>query len=73
MGALSRTYLLYRGPRLQHLGCHGPQWRLRDPLLQPADHYEIRVKQTGFRETVRKDVSLQVAQTAKIDFRARFR
>ena len=37
------------------------------PLLQPADHYVIAVKRTGFRETVQKDVSLQVAQTAKID------
>jgi hypothetical protein len=37
------------------------------PLLQPADHYQIRVERAGFQTTVRKDVSLQVAQTAKID------
>src|ERR1700744_3798572 len=38
------------------------------PLLQPADHYQITVDRGGFLQTVRKDVSLQVAQTAKIDF-----
>lgn len=38
------------------------------PLLQPADHYQITVDRGGFQQTVRKDVSLQVAQTAKIDF-----
>jgi hypothetical protein len=37
------------------------------PLLQPADHYRITVDRAGFQQTVRKDVSLQVAQTAKID------
>jgi hypothetical protein len=37
------------------------------PLLQPADHYQITVDRSGFQQTVRKDVSLQVAQTAKID------
>jgi hypothetical protein len=37
------------------------------PLLQPADHYQITVDRAGFQQTVRKDVSLQVAQTAKID------
>ncbi len=37
------------------------------PLLQPADHYQIRVQRAGFKESLQKDVSLQVAQTAKID------
>src|SRR5258708_8882893 len=37
------------------------------PELPPGDHYQIRVMKTGFKETVQKNVSLQVAQSAKID------
>ncbi len=38
------------------------------PLLPPADDYQIRVDMTGFKAEVRQNVSLQVAQSAKIDF-----
>ena len=37
------------------------------PLLQPANHYQIAADREGFKETVQKDVALQVAQTAKIN------
>ena len=37
------------------------------PELPPGDHYQITVMKAGFKETVQKDVSLQVAQSAKID------
>lgn len=38
------------------------------PLLQPADDYQVSVTMSGFKEDVRSNVSLQVAQSAKIDF-----
>ena len=37
------------------------------PLLPPDDHYTVTVTKTGFKETVQREVSLQVAQSAKID------
>ena len=37
------------------------------PQLLPDDHYIISVTKEGFKETVQKNVSLQVAQSAKID------
>jgi hypothetical protein len=39
------------------------------PELQPDDHYQIAVTKQGFKETVQRDVILQVAQAAKIDFK----
>ena len=38
------------------------------PLLQPADDYQISVALPGFKSEVRKNVILQVAQSAKINF-----
>jgi len=38
------------------------------PLLLPADDYQIRVQMTGSKEDLRQNVSLQVVQSAKIDF-----
>ena len=38
------------------------------PLLQPANDYQIRVSMSGFKEEVRENVGLQIAQSAKIDF-----
>jgi len=38
------------------------------PLLLPGDNYQIRVQMKGFKEELRQNVSLQVAQSAKIDF-----
>lgn len=37
------------------------------PLLPPDDHYTVTVTKEGFKETVQHEVSLQVAQSAKID------
>lgn len=37
------------------------------PLLEPGDHYTITAIRQGFKGYVQKDISLQVAQTAKID------
>ena len=39
------------------------------PELSPGDHYQIDVSKPGFKESVQHDVSLQVAQAAKIDIR----
>jgi hypothetical protein len=39
------------------------------PELQPGDHYQIAVTKQGFKATVQRDVILQVAQAAKIDFK----
>ena len=38
------------------------------PLLLPAEDYQIRVAAPGFKPEVRKNVILQVSQSAKIDF-----
>jgi hypothetical protein len=37
------------------------------PELPPGDHYQITIGKQGFKETVQNDVSLQVAQSAKIN------
>ena len=37
------------------------------PLLPPAEDYEITVDHAGFKQTVQKNIILQVAQTAKVD------
>ncbi|HEX5283277.1 MAG TPA: carboxypeptidase regulatory-like domain-containing protein [Bryocella sp.] len=37
------------------------------PQIPPADHYMITVSKPGFKETVQRNVILQVAQSAKID------
>jgi hypothetical protein len=37
------------------------------PQIPPADHYMITVSKLGFKETVQRNVILQVAQSAKID------
>lgn len=37
------------------------------PQLPPAEHYIISVSKPGFKETVQRNVILQVAQSAKID------
>ena len=39
------------------------------PQLSPGEHYAIRVSKPGFRETVQKEVVLQIAQSAKIDLK----
>jgi hypothetical protein len=39
------------------------------PELPPGDHYQITVDKQGFKQTVQREVSLQVAQSAKIDLR----
>jgi len=38
------------------------------PQLEPDDHYRVSVTKEGFKETVRQQVALQVAQSAKLDF-----
>ena len=37
------------------------------PQLSPGDHYQIQVSKPGFKETLQRNVVLQVAQSAKID------
>ena len=37
------------------------------PQIPPGDHYEITVTKPGFKETVQREIVLQVAQSAKID------
>ncbi|HEY1578777.1 MAG TPA: carboxypeptidase regulatory-like domain-containing protein, partial [Terracidiphilus sp.] len=37
------------------------------PQIPPADHYMITVSKPGFKETVQRNLILQVAQSAKID------
>ena len=39
------------------------------PELEPSDHYQIAVSKPGFKETMQRDVILQVAQSAKIDLK----
>lgn len=39
------------------------------PQLAPDDHYEIRVERQGFKTETQTNVSLQVAQAAKIDLK----
>ncbi len=39
------------------------------PELAPGDHYEIVVSKPGFKSTVQHDLSLQVAQAAKVDLK----
>ena len=38
------------------------------PELSPSDHYQIAVSKQGFKQIVQHNISLQVAQAAKIDF-----
>ncbi|MES2390335.1 MAG: carboxypeptidase regulatory-like domain-containing protein, partial [Acidobacteriota bacterium] len=37
------------------------------PQIDPGDHYEIKVSKAGFKLFTQREVSLQVAQVAKID------
>lgn len=37
------------------------------PELNPGDSYQVAVTKTGFKETIQRNVVLQVAQSAKID------
>jgi hypothetical protein len=39
------------------------------PQLEPGDHSQITVTKTGFKSTVQSDVTLQIAQSAKIDLK----
>jgi len=39
------------------------------PELEPSDHYQISVIKTGFKSTVQTNVTLQIAQSAKIDLK----
>jgi hypothetical protein len=41
------------------------------PQLPPGEHYVITVSKVGFQETVQRDVVLQIAQSAKIDFKVK--
>ncbi len=38
------------------------------PQLEPASHYQIVVVREGFKEIRRPDITLEIAQAAKIDF-----
>jgi hypothetical protein len=39
------------------------------PQIDPGDHYQITVAKPGFKELVQREVVLQIAQSAKIDFK----